>query len=145
MHAPIRPSGPRSRAPTYQHDLDEITRTDDTDPLVCGGVAGCELEFLLCRVSVVFAEQRPQQVQQVQQTQFVATGDLLPQHRSHHDVLEIVIVDFPTASKQTVPGHVEHLLEPAMRSSVCQGGHRVGAGRRWSDGSSHISGGTVPP
>jgi hypothetical protein len=64
------------------------------------GVAGCELEFLLCRVSVVSAEQRPRQVQQAQ---FVAIGDLLPQHRSH-DVLEIVIVEFPTASKQTVPG-----------------------------------------
>ena len=48
-------------------------------------------ELLLCRVSVVFAELRPQQVQQAQ---FVAAGDLLPQNRSH-DVLEIVVVDFP--------------------------------------------------
>jgi hypothetical protein len=63
-------------------------------------VAGCELELLLCRVSVEFAELRPQQVQQAQ---FVAAGDLLPQHRSH-DVLEIVVVDFPTASKPTVLG-----------------------------------------
>jgi hypothetical protein len=29
---------------------------------------------------------------QVQQAQFVAAGDMLPQHRSH-DVLEIVVVD----------------------------------------------------
>jgi hypothetical protein len=63
-------------------------------------VAGCELELLLCRVSVEFAELRPQQVQQAQ---FVAAGDLLPQHRSH-DVLEIGVVEFPTASKPTVLG-----------------------------------------
>ena len=52
-------------------------------------MAGGELELLLCRVAVVFAELRPKQVQQAQ---FVAAGDLLPQHRSH-DVLEIVVVD----------------------------------------------------
>ena len=49
--------------------------TDHTDPLVCGGVAGCELQLLLRRVSVVVAELWPQQVQQAQ---FVAAGDLLP-------------------------------------------------------------------
>ena len=48
--------------------------TDDTDALVCGGVAGCELQLLLCRVSLVFAEPRPEEVQQAN---FVAVSDLL--------------------------------------------------------------------
>jgi hypothetical protein len=87
------------------------------------GVAGCELELLLCRVSVVFAELWPQQVQQAQ---FVAAGDLLPQHRGH-DVLEIVVVDFPDRLETDgTGGHVEHLLEHGSSPLCAQGDHQGG-------------------
>jgi hypothetical protein len=75
-------------------------------------------------------EQRASELQRLGK---VAAGDLLPQHRSH-DVLEIVVVDSSDRLETDGGGMSNICLNPVSGPLCAQGGHRVGAGRRWFDG-----------
>jgi hypothetical protein len=69
---------------------------DNSNSLVCSGVTGRERELLLCRVSLVFPEPRPEEIQQA--ICWRSTGATTSSKSSSSTL--------PTASKPAVPGGI---------------------------------------